>query len=55
MKSEPRNIVQEVTQPPKLAAPGKPVIFHPGVDPVPVPDTVPQHPQYSKTQAAVAI
>jgi len=33
-------------------APGKPVIFHPGVDPVPVPFTVPQHPLYSDPQAA---
>ena len=49
----------EPPPPPTLAepmkAPGKPSVFHPGVDPVPYPNTVIQHPLYSDPQAAKPI
>jgi hypothetical protein len=38
-----------------VKAPGKPSVFHPGIDPVPYPNTVIQHPLYSDPQAAKPI
>ena len=52
-KPQPDPTPPPQTQP--MKNPGKPIVFHPGTDPVPVPNTVIQHPLYSDPQAAKPI